>query len=525
MQSNVDEQNTSDGKETHNTQPRKKTRLNPNNTQLCSFIKPISRGGGIAGEVHEVGYHIRKRITYRSASAFHDFHNEWVNEVFALTIMRDHHHVINISDIVHNHIDCVDLHLDVWHGNLRELIRSRESLSIPEMFNMMSQLITSLRDIHAQCIIHSDIKVDNILFKKEYTGLKLSFADFGKAMKCPPVPIRRDSYTVTDGYRAPEINEFSMNAEYAYPVDVWSLGIVFIKILDKHNILSNYYTETKRNAGTIAMVSRDDFWIELMKPFIHSTVTGRERNMVVSMFNTTKRMLHPDMNIRIKADGACRDFQQFHVYETILPKFIPIDSMHLAYRNDYFNTLISLCTSVNNAFNAFGFYLCGQALIYMDVYNSRTTQRHHVPHMALTLTALFLACKAYRMKAGSSVSLFISELCVQHNIDPKTYNLSAGTDLHTQIRSTAPLLLVSLGYHGFMPFRGQDDNKVSLSTGLYNEMYSFEAWISNNTQLSAFPTSLSQDIIFKLTSTREIIMTYIKQVLPMKPAHGLSSSS
>lgn len=86
------------------------------------------------------------------------------------------------------------------------------------------QMLRSLAYIHNIGVCHRDIKPQNILVDSESHVIKL--CDFGSAKK-----LQKDetniSYICSRYYRAPEL--IFGATDYNFCIDVWSLGIVYIK--------------------------------------------------------------------------------------------------------------------------------------------------------------------------------------------------------------------------------------------------------------------------------------------------------
>ncbi|HZR39946.1 MAG TPA: serine/threonine-protein kinase, partial [Ktedonobacteraceae bacterium] len=61
-------------------------------------------------------------------------------------------------------------------GSLKDLLRKRGRLPIPEALHLIFQLLDALQYAHDQGLIHRDIKPGNILFKNDQTPV---LADFG----------------------------------------------------------------------------------------------------------------------------------------------------------------------------------------------------------------------------------------------------------------------------------------------------------------------------------------------------------
>lgn len=89
--------------------------------------------------------------------------------------------------------------------------------------DLMRQFLSGLDFLHSNCIVHRDLKPENILVT---SSGQVKLADFGLAriyscqMALTPV-------VVTLWYRAPEV---LLQATYATPVDMWSVGCIFAEM-------------------------------------------------------------------------------------------------------------------------------------------------------------------------------------------------------------------------------------------------------------------------------------------------------
>ena len=116
-------------------------------------------------------------------------------------------------------------------GNLREKILFENFLDVEETKTMMKSILKSLEYIHEKNIMHRDIKLENILFRKaKIIEENILLADFGLAtysysenylfLKCG-----------TPGYISPEIISLDIknnhSIQYTTAVDIFSLGCVF----------------------------------------------------------------------------------------------------------------------------------------------------------------------------------------------------------------------------------------------------------------------------------------------------------
>ncbi len=85
-----------------------------------------------------------------------------------------------------------------------------------------------MREIHGKGIVHRDIKLANILLKKEFNSLVIKLADFGFAKEINEQEFMLKTYCGTPITMAPEIlqNEF-----YDKKCDIWSLGIIMFQLV------------------------------------------------------------------------------------------------------------------------------------------------------------------------------------------------------------------------------------------------------------------------------------------------------
>lgn len=112
-------------------------------------------------------------------------------------------------------------------GDLFEFIQSRPSLSVEEREEqakiIFEQLAVGVHDMHAQCIVHRDIKPLNIFIRHGSDGrLVCKIGDFGLACR-----LGEDEYIKekvgTVCFMAPE----ALNGKfYRDRVDIWGLGII-----------------------------------------------------------------------------------------------------------------------------------------------------------------------------------------------------------------------------------------------------------------------------------------------------------
>uniref|UniRef100_UPI00358E8845 ribosomal protein S6 kinase alpha-1-like n=1 Tax=Myxine glutinosa TaxID=7769 RepID=UPI00358E8845 len=142
--------------------------------------------------------------------------------------------------------DCTVLVMEyVKAGSLASQIHFLRKFTERELWFPMKQMADAFEYLHAQNIVHRDIKLQNVLFSSQWS---VKVIDFNLATAFIHGKIFYDDWG-TPGYMAPEITEQGYEGP---PVDVWALGILFTKLFDGlqfdgHNIIEMSYGKTDFN--------------------------------------------------------------------------------------------------------------------------------------------------------------------------------------------------------------------------------------------------------------------------------------
>ena len=100
------------------------------------------------------------------------------------------------------------------------------------------QVVSAVAFLHEKCIVHRDIKPDNLVFESRAPDSPIKLIDFGYAGHCSSdKPLR--GLCGTPDYAAPEIltwyttdkSKKAQGTPYGAPVDMWSLGVVLYILL------------------------------------------------------------------------------------------------------------------------------------------------------------------------------------------------------------------------------------------------------------------------------------------------------
>lgn len=104
--------------------------------------------------------------------------------------------------------------------DLATLLKSRAFAIEPELLRSYSyQLLTGLKHLHENNILHRDIKGANLLITRDNV---LKIADLGLARNIPPKQYKLTNPVVTLWYRSPEV--ILGSKFYGPEVDIWSVG-------------------------------------------------------------------------------------------------------------------------------------------------------------------------------------------------------------------------------------------------------------------------------------------------------------
>ncbi|XP_028661261.1 serine/threonine-protein kinase PLK2b [Erpetoichthys calabaricus] len=109
--------------------------------------------------------------------------------------------------------------------SLAHILKARKVLTEPEVRYYLRQIVSGLKYLHEQEILHRDLKLGNFFINDT---MDLKVGDFGLAAKLEPLENRRRTICGTPNYLSPEV----LNKQgHGCESDVWALGCVMYTML------------------------------------------------------------------------------------------------------------------------------------------------------------------------------------------------------------------------------------------------------------------------------------------------------
>ena len=157
-----------------------------------------------------------------------------LREATLLAACRGNPGVVRLLEVVRGSGMNDDLHLVLEYvgPSLHDVIGTRHRRGIPftesEARRAMAQLLAGVDSMHADGIVHCDLKPGNVLVGEH--GRRLKICDLGlarSAAAAPPPDEQRVDGTV--GYIAPEV--LLCEKDCGAPVDMWALGCIMAELV------------------------------------------------------------------------------------------------------------------------------------------------------------------------------------------------------------------------------------------------------------------------------------------------------
>lgn len=179
----------------------------------CYEIIDVATGEVFAGKI------VSKKLMMK--------HNQKEKMTQEITIHRslDHKNIVGFHSFFDDPLNIYIVLELCKKRSMMELHKRRKLITDYECRYYMHQVMTGVKYLHDNHIIHRDLKLGNLFLNDE---LHVKIGDFGLATKIEYAGERKKTLCGTPNYIAPEI----LNKKgHSYEVDIWSIGCVMYTLL------------------------------------------------------------------------------------------------------------------------------------------------------------------------------------------------------------------------------------------------------------------------------------------------------
>lgn len=210
------------------------------------IVELLLDAGAFSQVVSCVSVKTRESVCLKIVNNAKDLFDQSLDEIKLLLLLRqkgdpDEHCIVRLHDFFYfqEHLFLVTELLKDNLYRFRERARQKELkayFTLARIQSIAKQILIALRFLHAQNLMHCDLKPENVAFKS-YKECTVKVIDFGS---CSYQTDSLHLYMQSRPYRAPEV---ILGCKYDSKIDIWSLGAILPelitgKILFNHESLS-----------------------------------------------------------------------------------------------------------------------------------------------------------------------------------------------------------------------------------------------------------------------------------------------
>uniref|UniRef100_A0A663N3B3 Serine/threonine-protein kinase PLK2 n=1 Tax=Athene cunicularia TaxID=194338 RepID=A0A663N3B3_ATHCN len=151
---------------------------------------------------------------------------EKIDKEIELHRMLNHRHVVQFYHYFEDRENIYILLDPVCEcSSMAHILKARKVLTEPEVRYYLRQIVSGLKYLHEQEILHRDLKLGNFFINE---NMELKLGDFGLAARLEPLEHRRRTICGTPNYLSPEV----LNKQgHSCESDIWALGCVMYTML------------------------------------------------------------------------------------------------------------------------------------------------------------------------------------------------------------------------------------------------------------------------------------------------------
>ncbi|PKU76205.1 Cyclin-dependent kinase G-2 [Dendrobium catenatum] len=213
-----------------------------NMLQGCRSVDEFERLNKIDEGTYGVVYRARDKMTGEIV-ALKKVKMEKEREGFPLTSLREinillsfhHPSIVDVKEVVvGSSLDSIFMVMEYMEHDLKGLMETmKQPFSQSEVKCLMLQLLSGVKYLHDNWVLHRDLKTSNLLLNNRG---ELKICDFGLARQYGS-PLKPYTHlVVTLWYRAPEL--LLGTKQYSTAIDMWSLGCIMAEFLAKEPLFN-----------------------------------------------------------------------------------------------------------------------------------------------------------------------------------------------------------------------------------------------------------------------------------------------
>ncbi|XP_062325936.1 serine/threonine-protein kinase PAK 6 [Osmerus eperlanus] len=194
-------------------------KIGEGSTGVVCIAREKHSGRQVAVKMMDLRRQQRRELLFNEVVIMRDYQHRCVVEMFKSALVEEELWVI----------------MEYLQGGALTNIVSETRLSEEQIATVSEAVLQALAYLHSQGVIHRDIKSDSILLTLDG---RIKLSDFGFCAQVSKDIPRRKSLVGTPYWMAPEVISKS---PYGTEVDVWSLGIMVVEMVDGE---PPYFSET-----------------------------------------------------------------------------------------------------------------------------------------------------------------------------------------------------------------------------------------------------------------------------------------